>query len=170
MDVTPNPTVHAQKTSLYFFAPLRDSLARELDSPFIKRGTMTHFATRLLIGSALLMALNLHADEAPADGQSPLDELLSTPISTAAKYQQSMSDVAASVTVITAEEIARYGWRSLGEVLTALTRDMQIDGIKTFFWGLCVIAIVLYRPTGLWPWLRGWTGPRTASAPMRLTV
>lgn len=120
MDVTPNPTVHAQKTSLYFFAPLRDSLARELDSPFIKRGTMTHFATRLLIGSALLMALNLHADEAPADGQSPLDELLSTPISTAAKYQQSMSDVAASVTVITAEEIARYGWRSLGEVLTAV--------------------------------------------------
>lgn len=42
----------------------------------------------------------------------------------------------------------------LGEVLTALTENMDIDGIKTFFWGLCVVAIVLFRPSGLWPWLR----------------
>ena len=41
----------------------------------------------------------------------------------------------------------------LGEVLTHLTEDMQVDGIKTFFWGICVAAIVLFRPTGLWPWL-----------------
>jgi branched-chain amino acid transport system permease protein len=46
----------------------------------------------------------------------------------------------------------------LGEVLTALTEGFQIDGIKTFFWGLCVMAIVLYRPSGLWPWLRGLLG------------
>jgi branched-chain amino acid transport system permease protein len=41
----------------------------------------------------------------------------------------------------------------LGEVLTALTGNLGIDGIKTFFWGLCVAAIVLFRPSGLWPWL-----------------
>jgi branched-chain amino acid transport system permease protein len=41
----------------------------------------------------------------------------------------------------------------LGEVLTHLTEELKIDGIKTFIWGLCVAAIVLFRPTGLWPWL-----------------
>lgn len=42
----------------------------------------------------------------------------------------------------------------LGEVVTALTGEFDIDGIKTFFWGLCVVAIVLFRPGGIWPWLR----------------
>jgi branched-chain amino acid transport system permease protein len=41
----------------------------------------------------------------------------------------------------------------LGEVLTALTEGLDIDGIKAFFWGLCVAAIVLFRPAGVWPWL-----------------
>jgi branched-chain amino acid transport system permease protein len=43
----------------------------------------------------------------------------------------------------------------LGELLTELTAGLHIDGIKTFFWGLCVIAIVLFRPSGVWPWLAG---------------
>ena len=41
----------------------------------------------------------------------------------------------------------------MGEVMTALTERFEIDGIKQFFWGFCVVAIVLFRPTGLWPWL-----------------
>jgi branched-chain amino acid transport system permease protein len=41
----------------------------------------------------------------------------------------------------------------LGETLTALTEGMRIDGIKQFFWGLCVAIIVLFRPTGIWPWI-----------------
>jgi branched-chain amino acid transport system permease protein len=43
----------------------------------------------------------------------------------------------------------------LGELLTELTSGLQIDGIKTFFWGFCVVAIVLFRPSGVWPWLAG---------------
>jgi branched-chain amino acid transport system permease protein len=46
----------------------------------------------------------------------------------------------------------------LGEVLTALTEGLKIDGIKPFFWGICVAAIVLFRPAGLWPWLSGLLG------------
>jgi branched-chain amino acid transport system permease protein len=46
----------------------------------------------------------------------------------------------------------------LGELLTELTSSLQIDGIKTFFWGFCVVAIVLFRPTGVWPWLPGLLG------------
>jgi branched-chain amino acid transport system permease protein len=41
----------------------------------------------------------------------------------------------------------------LGETLTALTEGMKIDGIKQFFWGLCVAIIVLFRPSGVWPWI-----------------
>ena len=36
----------------------------------------------------------------------------------------------------------------LGETLTGLTEGFRIDGIKQFFWGLCVAVIVLFRPAG----------------------
>lgn len=41
----------------------------------------------------------------------------------------------------------------LGETLTSLTEGMKIDGIKQFFFGFCVAAIVLFRPSGVWPWI-----------------
>lgn len=41
----------------------------------------------------------------------------------------------------------------LGETISALTEGIRLDGIKQFFWGLCVAAIVLFRPSGVWPWL-----------------
>lgn len=64
----------------------------------------------------LLLAVGATAQETPAT-ESPLDDLLATPISTAAKYDQRISEVPASVTVITAEEIGRYGWHTLADVL-----------------------------------------------------
>ncbi|HVV93259.1 MAG TPA: branched-chain amino acid ABC transporter permease [Hyphomicrobiales bacterium] len=39
----------------------------------------------------------------------------------------------------------------LGEALTAATASVGIPGIKQFFWGLVVAAIVLVQPAGLWP-------------------
>ena len=81
-------------------------------------------------------ALVMMALAAPMRAQDklPLDKLLETPISTAAKYDQKLSSVAASVTVITAEEIERYGWTSLAEVLQSvrgfyLTYDRSYDYI-----------------------------------------
>jgi branched-chain amino acid transport system permease protein len=41
----------------------------------------------------------------------------------------------------------------LGETLTGLTEGFKLDGIKQFFWGLCVAIIVLFRPAGIWPWI-----------------
>jgi branched-chain amino acid transport system permease protein len=41
----------------------------------------------------------------------------------------------------------------LGELLTAQTQRFGIEGIKQFIWGIAVIAIVLFRPSGVWPWL-----------------
>lgn len=67
----------------------------------------------------LLLTLGIAAQE-QTTAESPLDDLLATPISTAAKYEQRLSEVPASVTVISAEEIQRYGWHTLGDVLGAV--------------------------------------------------
>ena len=55
-----------------------------------------------------------------------LDSLLSTKISTAAKYQQTISEAASSVTIITAEDIHRHGYRTLPEALAA-TRGFYLS-------------------------------------------
>jgi iron complex outermembrane receptor protein len=67
-----------------------------------------------------LWCSRLAAQAADATGDHPLDELLNTRISTAAKYDQRVTDVAASVTVITAEEIARNGWHTLADALASV--------------------------------------------------
>jgi branched-chain amino acid transport system permease protein len=41
----------------------------------------------------------------------------------------------------------------LGEVITTATERLGIEGIKQFIWGIAVVAIVLFRPSGVWPWL-----------------
>jgi iron complex outermembrane receptor protein len=70
----------------------------------------------IAIAAVLGPGLGAQPSAAPA---SPLDDLLQTPISTAAKYDQPMNDVAAAVTVITAEEIARNGWHTLADALAS---------------------------------------------------
>ncbi len=43
----------------------------------------------------------------------------------------------------------------LGEVLTALTEHLGINapGVKAMFYGLALMAIIMLKPTGVWPWL-----------------
>jgi branched-chain amino acid transport system permease protein len=43
----------------------------------------------------------------------------------------------------------------LGEVLIALTEKLGIDapGVKAVFYGLTLVAIIYFRPSGVWPWL-----------------
>jgi len=43
----------------------------------------------------------------------------------------------------------------LGEALIALTAKLGIDipGVKAVFYGLTLIAIIYFRPSGVWPWL-----------------
>jgi outer membrane receptor for ferrienterochelin and colicins len=68
-----------------------------------------------------------------------IDSLLNVHISTAAKYEQKVSEAPASVSVITAEEIERFGFRTLDELLTSVCgiysrydRDYSYIGLRGF--------------------------------------
>jgi branched-chain amino acid transport system permease protein len=41
----------------------------------------------------------------------------------------------------------------LGEAMTTLTSVVHVDGIKQWCYGAVLLAIVVLRPGGLWPWL-----------------
>jgi iron complex outermembrane receptor protein len=78
--------------------------------------------------TALLVtgATRLRAQAAPDSLMLSLDSLLNTRISSAAKYEQTSSQAASSVTIVTAEDIQRHGYRSLPEVLAA-TRGFYLS-------------------------------------------
>src|SRR5918999_232606 len=76
----------------------------------------------LLLGSGP----NLLAQAVPDSMALSLDSLLNTKISSAAKYEQTISEAASSVTIITAEDIQRHGYRTLPEALAA-TRSFYLS-------------------------------------------
>ena len=69
---------------------------------------------------------SLLAQAVPDSMVLSLDSLLNTKISSAAKYQQTISEAASSVTIITAEDIQRHGYRTLPEALAA-TRGFYLS-------------------------------------------
>jgi iron complex outermembrane receptor protein len=75
---------------------------------------------RVLLWSFCLLPASGIPQELALREESALDSLLAIPISTAAKYAQSASRAPASVTLITAEDLARYGYHTLEEVFAAL--------------------------------------------------
>ncbi|HEV7428817.1 MAG TPA: TonB-dependent receptor [Thermoanaerobaculia bacterium] len=89
-----------------------------------------------------LFLLLLAATTTAALGQetaTPLDDLLNARINAAAKYEQPVRDVPASVTIITAEEIERYGFETLTDALrsirglyTSYDRNYSNLGVRGF--------------------------------------
>ncbi|MDA1190387.1 MAG: TonB-dependent receptor [Candidatus Poribacteria bacterium] len=65
------------------------------------------------------------------DTDLSLEALLKTPINAASKYDQTSKDAPASVTIITSDEIERFGYETLGEIL-ASTRGFYYSDDRNY--------------------------------------
>jgi outer membrane receptor for ferrienterochelin and colicins len=88
----------------------------------------------------LLLAASANAQEQKKDlGDTSLEELGNIQVYSASKHMQSTSDAPSSVTVITADEIQKYGYRSLADILETVRgfyitydRDYSFVGVRGF--------------------------------------
>jgi iron complex outermembrane receptor protein len=98
-------------------------------------------ARALLLCAALASALPCLAAPATDLTTLSLEQLLDINVVGASKYEQKQSEVAAAVSVITRQEIATFGWRTLDEALASLpgvhtTYDRQYTYFGTRGFGL----------------------------------
>lgn len=90
--------------------------------------------------SVLLFALSAAAQQATKDlGDASLEELGKIQVYGASKHLQSTSDAPSSVTIITADEIQKFGYRSLADILESVRgfyinydRDYTFVGVRGF--------------------------------------
>lgn len=80
-------------------------------------------------------------------------------------YPDTVFAIGRSVEIITAPIIGGLGTlfgpilgafvlTTLGEAMTSLTGSFEISGLKQWFYGAALLAIVALQPSGLWPWLK----------------
>ncbi len=88
----------------------------------------------------LLLAASALAQQSPKDlGEASLEELGNIQVYSASKHMQNASDAPSSVTVITADEIQKYGYRNLADILRSVPgfyvtydRDYTFVGVRGF--------------------------------------
>lgn len=91
--------------------------------PVSKRWRCTSLILALLCGIALLPLRSVAAESRPGLDEMSLEQLMEMKVSTvygASLYAQKTNEAPSSVTIITAEEIKRFGWRTLTDVLGAV--------------------------------------------------
>ncbi len=87
---------------------------------------------------ALIMTLSIpgtaHSQEyaTPADlTQLPIEQLMNIEVSTASKFPQKTTEAPANVTIITANDIKRYGYRTLANILDSV-RGMNVSNDRNY--------------------------------------
>lgn len=107
---------------------------------FLTIRKQTKIPVSIVLGLCIVFMSMLTAQEAKKEQQEiSLEDLLNTKIDTAAKYEQTIMEAAASVAIITSEDIDRFGWLTLSEVLHSLQgffisndRNYEYSGVRGF--------------------------------------
>jgi outer membrane receptor for ferrienterochelin and colicins len=123
---------------------LPHSLLRGIATPANRRIAASLCSMILLFFTLLLFAAPARAQEETSDlpsdlGQASLEELGNIQVYSASKHMQSASDAPSSVTVVTADEIQKYGYRTLADILESARgfyitydRDYNFVGVRGF--------------------------------------
>lgn len=106
----------------------------------LKIRKQTKITVSIVLGLCIVFMSTLTAQEAKKEQQEiTLEDLLNTKIDTAAKYEQTVMEAAASVAIITSEDIDRFGWLTLSEALYSLQgffisndRNYEYSGVRGF--------------------------------------
>ncbi|MEO7496357.1 MAG: TonB-dependent receptor [Massilia sp.] len=84
-----------------------------------KKQSVQGCALALTLTAAAPLAL-ASGDDAPDLNALPIEQLLNLEVITASKIPQKISEVPSSVSVITADDISRYGYRTLADILRSV--------------------------------------------------